>query len=77
MQCPINYQDFRLQSKQSRQECIIEDTTCYNTLVNASEILLFWIKCSFTRILGSLTQILSWCASAAVKDFSGRLCETD
>ena len=32
---------------------------------------------SFTTILRKLTQILSWCASAAVKDFSGMLCETD
>ena len=32
---------------------------------------------SNTMILRSLTQILSWCASAAVKDFSGMLCETD
>ena len=30
-----------------------------------------------TTILRKLTQILSWCASAAVKDFSGMLCETD
>ena len=30
-----------------------------------------------TMILRSLTQILSCCASAAVKDFSGMLCETD
>ena len=28
-------------------------------------------------ILHKLTQILSWCASSAVKDFSGMLCETD
>ena len=48
MKRPINYQDFRLQSKQSRQECIIEDTASHNTIVNASEILLFWIKCSLT-----------------------------
>ena len=32
---------------------------------------------SVTTILSKLTQILSWCASAAVKDFSGMLCETD
>ena len=31
----------------------------------------------FTTILRSLTQILSWCASPALKDFSGMLCETD
>ena len=30
-----------------------------------------------TTILRKLTQILSWRASAAVKDFSGMLCETD
>ena len=28
-------------------------------------------------ILRKLTQILSWCASAAVKDFSGIWCEAD
>ena len=32
---------------------------------------------ALTTILRKLTQILSWCASAAVKDFSGMLCETD
>ena len=30
-----------------------------------------------TTILRKLTQILIWCASAAVKDFSGMLCKTD
>ena len=32
---------------------------------------------SYTMILRKLTQILSWCASAAVKDFSEMLWETD
>ena len=34
-------------------------------------------KHTYTMILRKLTQILSWCASATVKDFSGMLCETD
>ena len=35
------------------------------------------IKPKQHTILRKLTQIWSWCASAAVKDFSGMLCETD
>ena len=34
-------------------------------------------KHTCTTILRKLTQILSWCASATVKDISGMLCETD
>ena len=37
MKRPINHQDSRLQSKQRRQDFIIEGT-CYKTMVNATKI---------------------------------------